>query len=117
MAKMALVLFASPEMPCKLQHAFVFARDLAARGGEAELLFEGNLPKWLMELLNSEHKLRPMFDRVNGKGRIMGVCRGCAMMHGAVEATESFGLSLLGEASGHISLALLAGQGYEIITL
>jgi len=117
MAKMAFVLFAGPEMACKLQHAFVFSRDMVARGGEATIIFEGNSPKWLIEFAKGEHKLLPMFDRVKGEGLIMGVCRGCAMMHGAVEASESLGLNLMGEASGHVSLELLSGQGYEIVTL
>ena len=90
--KIALVLFAGPEMPCKLQHAFLFARDVAGRGGQACIVFEGNSPRWLPELADAEHALFRLFNTVKDEGLIAGVCRGCAQVHGVVETAEAMGL-------------------------
>ena len=117
MIKIALVLFAGPEMPCKLQHAFIFARDCQQKGGQAQIIFEGNAPKWLIELRDPAHKLAPMFAKVKEEGLIAGVFRGCAMMHGAVESAEALGLPLISDALGHVSLVPWAEQGYQIVTL
>jgi predicted peroxiredoxin len=116
-AKIALVLFAGPEMPCKLQHALLFARDLAARGDAATIVFEGNAPQWLPLLAGEGHPQRRLFEAAKAEGLIGGVCRGCALAHNAVEAAEALGLPLLADAFGHVSLALLAQAGYAVVTL
>lgn len=113
----ALVLFDGPEMPCKLQHAFLFARDAVARGGRACIVFEGNSPRWLPELADAGHALFRLFNTARDEGLIAGVCRGCAQVHGAVEAAEALGLPLLADAYGHVSLALLSAEGFEIVSL
>ncbi|MBN1399496.1 MAG: cytoplasmic protein [Anaerolineae bacterium] len=115
--KVALVLFAGPEMPCKLQHGLLFARDIAQRGGQARIVFEGNAPKWLAALADPAHALAPTFGRAQEAGLIAGVCRGCALVHGAVEAAEALGLPLLSDAFGHVSLAPFVEEGYQIVTL
>lgn len=117
MVKMVLLLFAGPEMPCKLQHAFLFARDVAARGGQATILFEGNSPQWLPLLSEPDHSLFMMFTKVREAGLIGGVCRGCALVHGVVDAAASLGLPLLSDAYGHVSLAPYLAEGWEIVTL
>jgi hypothetical protein len=58
-----------------------------------------------------------MFAKFKAEGLIGGVCRGCALVHGAVEAARALGLPLLGDAYGHVSLALYADRGYQIVTL
>lgn len=115
--RVALLLFAGPEMPCKLQHAFLFARDAVARGGQATILLEGNSPQWLPALAQPEHQLFKMFTMVREAGLIGGVCRGCALAHGVVNAAEALGLPLLSDAYGHISLAPYLAEGWEIVTL
>ena len=115
--KIALILFAGPEMPCKLRHGLLFARDIADRGGEATLILEGNAPQWLPRLLDPGHKLRRLFDQAHKDGLIGGVCKGCALEFDAVAAAETFGLPLLSDAYGHVSLALLREAGYELVLL
>ena len=114
--KTAYILFGGPEMPCKLRHAFVFARDIAERGGQARIVFEGSSPKWLLELAASDHKLAPICSKVKGAGLIASVCRVCALVHGAVEAAKALVLPLLSDAYGHVRLAPFVEQGYQIIT-
>jgi len=116
-AKVALVLFAGPETPCKLQHAFLFARDIVSRGGDAQIIFEGNSPKWLPELAKPEQKLHGMFLQVRDAGQVAGVCRGCALMHGVVAVAEELGLVLLSDAYGHVSLVPYCDDGYALMSL
>ena len=115
--QVAIFLFAGPEMPCKPLHAFVFARDIVARGGTAKIVLEGKSPEWLLELRNSEHKLHALYQNVKGEGFIDAVCRACAMQVGAVEAAEQEGLPLVGDAFGHVSLASYVERGFQVVTL
>jgi hypothetical protein len=120
--RIALILMAGPETPCKLQHAILFARDFAVRypaeqGGAATIIFEGNSPQWLPLLADPAHPQYRLFETAKAEGLVGGVCRGCALAHGAVEAAEAHGLPLLSDAFGHVSLALLVAQGYAIVTL
>lgn len=117
MPKVVLLLFAGPEMPCKLQHAFLFARDLVARGGQATILFEGNSPQWLPALAQPEHPLLKLFTTVREAGLVGGVCRGCALVHGVADVAKSLGLPLLSDAYGHVSLAPYLAESWEIVTL
>ena len=115
--KVAIFLFAGPEIPCRVMHAFVFARDVGERGGEATIILEGESPKWLLALTNPKHKLHGMYEKVKGAGLIGAVCRACAVQAGAVEAAEAEGLSLVGDAFGHVSLSQYIEQGYHVVTL
>ena len=103
--KAAIILFSGPESACKLTHAFVFARDIQARGGEAKIVFEGASPAWLLELPNPEHKLHGTYQKVKNEGLIDAVCKACAKQANAVEAVENEGLRLSGDAFGHVSLS------------
>lgn len=115
--KLLFLLFAGPETPCKLQHAFLFARDAEARGHQARIVFEGDAPKWLPEICKADHKLHGLYAQVKEQGLIAGVCRGCAMMHGVLAAAEKEGLPLLADAYGHVSPTLFLADGYEIVSL
>jgi hypothetical protein len=112
-----LVLFAGPEMPCKVQHAMLFARDIARNGGQAQIVFEGNSPKVLLDLHTGQSKLTGLFRLCVEEKLIAGVCKGCAMVHGAVHAAQELGLPLLDDAYGHVSLMPYLRAGMEIITL
>ncbi len=111
------VLFAGPEMPCKLQHVFVFARDVVQKGGDAKIVFEGNSPKWLTELANPQHKMAKLFDLAKQEGLIAGVCKACATMHNALDAAKAHDLPLLSDAFGHVSLVPFIEQGYAVVKL
>lgn len=112
-----LVLFAGPEMPCKVQHALLFARDIARNGDEARIIFEGNAPKLLLEFAEGKGKVAGLFRLCLEEGLIGGVCKGCAMMHGAIQAAQELGLTLLDDAFGHVSLVPYLRAGTEVITL
>ncbi|NLE75196.1 MAG: cytoplasmic protein [Chloroflexi bacterium] len=115
--KVALFVFAGPEIPCRLMHALVFALDLQARGGEAKIVLEGEAPGWLLALPNPKHKMHGMYGKAKAAGLIDAVCRACAVQAGAVEAAEEEGLRLANDAMGHVSLAPYLEAGFTIATL
>ena len=115
--KVAIFLFTGPDAPCRVMHAFIFARDIRAKGSEASIVLEGEAPGWLLALPNPEHKLHGMYEKVKSEGLIVAVCRACATQAGAVEETEKEGFPLVGDAFGHVSLLRYLTDGYRIVTL
>jgi hypothetical protein len=117
MTKLALILMAGPEMPCKLAHGLLWALDIARNGGEAKIVFEGQSPRWLFALPGEEHPQHKLYVRLKGMGIIDGVCKGCATVNGALEAAQAEGLTLLADAGGHASLRAYLEGGFEIVML
>jgi len=115
--KAAIFLFAGPEMPCRLVHSIVFARDITARGGEATIILEGEAPHWLLVLPDPQHKHHGLYTKAKEEGLIDVVCRACAVQAGAVEAAEQEGFALVNDAFGHVSLAPYMEAGFRIVTL
>jgi hypothetical protein len=115
--KIALFLFVGPKSPCKLMHAFVFARDIKARGGEAKIILEGESPGWLLELPDPSHKLHGVYEKAKQEGLIDVACKACALQANAAEAAQQEGIPLADDASGHVSLFRYVEQGYQVITL
>ena len=115
--KVAIILLAGLEPPCKMMHAFVFARDIEARGGEAKIILEGAAPELLLALPDPKHKMHGMYTKVKDAGLIAGVCKACAVQAGAVEAAQAEGFPLIDDAFGHVSLAPFIEQGFRIVTL
>jgi hypothetical protein len=115
--KVAIFVFSGPEPPCRVIHAFLFARDIVARGGEARIILEGDAPKLLLSLPDPEHKLHGMYTKIKEEGLISAVCRACANQAGAVEAAQVEGFPLVDDAFGHVSLARYAERGYQVVTL
>ena len=115
--KIALVLMAGPEMPCRMIHALLWALDVAGRGGEAKIVLEGEAPQWLTVLSDPSHGRHRLYEKVKGLGLIDAVCKACAVQAQAVEVAAEEGLRLVHDASGHVSLVPYAEDGYQIVTL
>ena len=116
-SKAAIFLFAGPEMPCRLVHAIVFARDIEQRGGEATIVLEGAAPQWLLELSDPGHKFHAQYARAKEEGLIDVVCKACALQAGTAEIAEREGFHLVGDAMGHVSMAPYIEAGFRIVTL
>jgi len=115
--KVALVLMAGPEMPCRMIHTFLWALDIVARDGDARIVLEGEAPRWLLELPDPGHGRHRLYEKVKEQGLIDAVCKACAVQAQAVEAAAEEGLPLVFDASGHVSLVPYAEDGYRIVTL
>lgn len=115
--KIALVLMAGPEMPCRMIHTLLWALDITGRGGDAKIILEGEAPRWLLVLPDPEHGRHRLYRKVKEMGLIDAVCKACAVQAQAVEAAAEEGLRLVYDASGHVSLAPYMEDGYEITML
>jgi predicted peroxiredoxin len=115
--RIAIVLMAGPDMPCRLVHTFIWALDILERGGESKIVFEGEAPRWLLELPDPEHSRHKLYRKVKEKGLIDAVCKACAIEAEALDAAAEEGLPLVNDAAGHVSLALYAEAGYQIVML
>ncbi len=115
--KIALVLMAGPEMPCRMVHTFLWALDIAGRGGDARVVLEGEAPRWLLEVTDPDHGRHRLYEKVKGMGLIDAVCKACAVQAQAVEVAAEESLRLVYDASGHVSLVPYAEDGYQIVTL
>jgi predicted peroxiredoxin len=113
----AIFLMAGPEMPRRLVHAFIWALDLASRGGKVKIVLEGASPDWLWELPNPEHEHHSLYQRVKEQGLIDAVCMACAMQAEALEAAMEEEIRIVNDASGHVSLAPYLEAGYQIVVL
>ena len=115
--KIALVLMAGLDMPCRLTHTLLWALDITARGGDVKIIFEGEAPHWLLELPDPKHGRHRLYLKVKEMGLIDAVCKACAVQAQAVEAAAEEGLRLVFDASGHVSLMPYIEQGYRIVIL
>lgn len=115
--KITFVLMGGLDMPCRIVHAFLWALDVAGRGGQAKIVFEGESPHWLLELPDPAHGRHRLYRKVKEMGLIDAVCKACAVQAQAVEAAAEEGLRLVYDASGHVSLAPYMEDGYHIVTL
>lgn len=115
--KIALVLMAGLDMPCRMTHTLLWAMDIAVRGGDAKIIFEGEAPHWLLDLPDPNHGRHQLYRKVKEMGLIDAVCKACAVQAQAIEAAAEEGLRLVYDASGHVSLVPYAEEGYQIVTL
>jgi predicted peroxiredoxin len=115
--KVALVLMSGPEMPCRLVHTLIWALDIAAQGGAAKIILEGEAPRWLLELPDPKHGRHALYEKVKQSGLIDAVCKACATQKQALSAAAEEGLRLAYDASGHVSLMPYLEAGYRLVAL
>ncbi len=115
--KVTFVLMGGLDMPCRMVHAFLWALDVTTRGGDANIVLEGESPHWLLELSDPAHGRHRLYSKVKDMGLIDAVCKACAVQAQAVEVAAEEGLRLVYDASGHVSLMRYMKDGYQIVTL
>jgi hypothetical protein len=113
---MKYVLFAfEGEMLC-FAHVLINALDMAERGHETRVVFEGASINLLPELTDSGNQFHGLYDKAKDRGLIAGACKACSAKLGKTEAVQAEGLPLLAEAMGHPSMAAWREQGFEVLT-
>jgi len=114
MAKVVLVAFQGE--PMCFAHVLLNALDLAARGHEARIIFEGLSTNLMAPLSQEANPFHPLYQKAKEAGLFAGVCRACATKTGSLAAAEAQGLPLLDDMSGHPSLARYLEAGYTVLT-
>lgn len=114
MKKIALFVFNGDPM-CFI-HVLLNALDMADKDFTSEIVIEGAATQLIPELEKEGHPLHGMWEKVKTRKLIAGVCRACANKMGTLENAKALGLPLLGEMSGHPSMARYRDDGYEVIT-
>ena len=97
-------------------HVLLNALDMKERGHEVIIVIEGAACKLVGDMATPGHMLNPLYTKAKDQGLIAGVCKACSAKLGATEAVQAEGLPLIGDMSGHPSMAAFLEQGYEIIT-
>ncbi len=86
------------------------------KGYKSKIVIEGSATKLIPELEKADNFLHKLWKKVKKAGLVNGVCKACANKMGALDAAKAQNLNLLGEMSGHPSMARYRDEGFEIIS-
>jgi hypothetical protein len=114
MKKMALFVFNGDPM-CFI-HVLLNALDMKEKGYEARIIIEGAATKLLPELAQKDNPLYKLWQRCLDADLVDGVCRACSNKMGTLKASQSQGLELLDDMTGHPGMARYRDDGFEIIS-
>ncbi len=95
-------------------HVLMNAVDLAGKGHEVKVIFEGKSVALAPQLADEKN---PLYLKAREAGVIAGVCRACAMQFEVAAEVERVGLPLLSDMMGHAGMAPYAAEGYQIISM
>jgi hypothetical protein len=115
MAKKAALFGFNGEAICFV-HVLLNALDYQSRGWETLIVVEGSATKLLPDLARPENPFHAVFQKTRDAGLFAGACRACSSKMGVLTAVQELGFPLLGEMSGHPSIARYREEGYEILT-
>jgi len=113
--KVAFVAFKGEAM-CFV-HVLLNALDMAGKGHEVKVIFEGAATKQIAELSDASKPFAQLYAQVKEKGLVAAVCKACAAKMQSLDAAQAQGLPISAEMSGHPPLAEYVEAGYQIITL
>lgn len=113
--KVAFVAFKGEAM-CFV-HVLLNALDMAEKGHEVKVIFEGAATKQIAELSDASKPFAQLYAQVKDKGLVAAVCKACAAKTQSLDAAQAQGLPIRAEMSGHPPLAEYVEAGYQIITL
>ncbi|MEE4354740.1 MAG: hypothetical protein V2J25_17925 [Desulfatiglans sp.] len=114
MKKVALFAFNGESM-CFI-HVLLNALDMKERAYDVRIIIEGSATKLVAELSKHDHPFYNLYEKVKGIGLIDGACRACSNKMGVLSHIEAQGIELLGDMTGHPSIARYLEQGFQIIT-
>ncbi len=114
MKKVMLVVFNGEEM-CFI-HVLLNALDMSDRSYQIGIIIEGASTKLIPSLEQENHFLHSLWTKVKERGLVEGVCKACANKMGTLQDAQKIGLAIVGDMSGHPSLASYIEKGFQIIT-
>lgn len=96
-------------------HVLLNALDMADKGTEALIVFEGASVKLIPELESGKTPFTALYNKAKEKGLIDGACKACSAKMGVLDAVEESGIRLLDDMSGHPSMSNYMVRGYTIL--
>jgi hypothetical protein len=114
--KLLFILFTTE--PCRRNHAFMYALDLARHGHDVRLLLEGEAVRCVAE---REGRFGELFEEARSRGLLAGVCKtasaGCNdPSRNVTELAIERGLEIRGDMDGHAGIDAFVSDGYEVVT-
>ena len=113
---MKTALFVFNGDPMCFIHVLLNALDLQARGHEAIIVMEGASVALPPALVKPDHPLAKLFAQVREKGLLAGACKACSVKLGVAAEIEAVGVPLIGDMSGHPSMASYMEAGWQVVT-
>ncbi|MCK4564774.1 MAG: DsrE family protein [Verrucomicrobia bacterium] len=99
-------------------HALLYARELAEKGYEVVLIYDGAGTGWASELRKPENPLHKHYIKLKELGMVEEICDYCAKSFGVKDdLPEQQKKLLVGDYEGHPSLVKWIERGYRIIVL
>lgn len=114
MKKVALFGF-NGELMCFV-HVLLNALDMKERGYDVKLVIEGSATKLIRDLAEPDKPFAGLYKKVKDAGLIDCACKACTAKMGTLKEAEAQHIPLVGDMSGHPSVAAYMEQGYEILT-
>ena len=108
-----VAIFAFNGNPMCFVHVLLNALDMDSKGMETRIIIEGEAVKLVKEMEAGN----PLYTKAKEKGLIDGICKACSAKLGVLEFNQGVGIPLIGDMSGHPSMASYIDRGYHIITL
>ncbi len=109
-----VVIFAFNGNPMCFSHVLLNALDMAERGMDARIVIEGEAVTLLKGLEESNN---PLYLKAKEKKLIDAICKACSAKLGVLDYNETLGLPIVGDMSGHPSMARYMEDEYTVITL
>lgn len=112
-----VAIFAFQGEPMCFAHVLLYTLELKTKGFDVRLIIEGMATKMVKELADESKPFAGLYSKVKAAGLIEAVCKACANQTGSLSAAEAQGLRIVGDMSGHPSLANYIEQGYQIVMM
>ena len=113
---MKTALFAFNGDPVCFVHVLLNALDMHDQGHEVQIVIEGAATQLLPALAQESHPLHQLWVKAQTAGLLAGVCKACATKMATLQAAQEQQLPIMGEMSGHPSMARFQAAGYDIIS-
>ena len=114
MKKAALFAF-NGELMC-FAHVLLNALDMKERDYDVKIIFEGSATKLIKDLNNPETPFANLYKKAKGAGLIDCACKACTNKMGTIKEAQEQKIHLVGEMSGHPSIAKYIEAGYTVLT-
>lgn len=97
-------------------HVLLNGLDLAEKGKNVSIVFEGASVTLISELENESCPFHKLYMKAKSKGLFDGACKACSVKLKVKEDVEKAGIPLIGDMSGHPAMAEYLDKGYKVIT-